>query len=831
MRRRHGCSSLLFLFAAIWLALPADGPCQEADPDSVAPPRVQSIADPHGYAWVTQNRYRVLVQCPPFPVADASYRPTFFDLDFDSYVEAGLIETKDWSPDSIRVVRYDRETRQVIPASSGGGDYLPCKVERWQRIKRETPGSPQELQPYRVSWLREPDDGDSVYAIYFDLIGHGETEYRAPPSYIGTGDALAFGTSEPQISTVRGVPIPVDWNGDGRKDLLCAKWTSPGKGVSLRLNLGEMNGEEIFSLPRPIYQPLPGGLLQIDDVNEDGKLDLVCDRGYFTDFVGNRFGQWNHIPDPRAFNVKDVLPQSRSQNYYVVDWDGDSVKDVLISCCVWFEYGWANAFDEKGEWKNGPLDGRFYFFKNLGSNDDFVLDYPLRMTSNDGKPLSVYGYAKFVVQDFDNDGDLDIISSDFLNHTYFFENVGSRSRPEMLPAQPILTTQGPFESETQALNVVACDWDDDGDVDLLTRAEDERCALLENLLTDKGELVFKPSRYLQCYDENPVMSQLVAIDLADWDGDGDQDLIAGNSAGYVGIYRNTGADNHLSFANLEMFKGGTKPIRFQAGYNGSVQGPAEALWGYAVPEVADWNQDGFPDLLCNSIWGLIVWFENPGEIGTLNLTAERPVRVEWPQDPPKPVWRWWDPEPGQWSTQWRSKVQVLDYDDDGLLDAVALDYDGYLVLHRRSKDQNGQLRLGPGERVFLNEDGDPWQINPMKPGSSGRNKFELVDWDGDGDLDLLQSGKDLSITSWHMYPNIRYFENIKLDGTNRFIDRGDLMDVLLANHTASPAVLDIDQDGVLDLLVGSEDGHIYCYHRSYIEYRDALAAEVVQDAG
>ncbi|HPK03046.1 MAG TPA: hypothetical protein PLS90_11370, partial [Candidatus Sumerlaeota bacterium] len=84
---------------------------------------------------MTQNRYRVLVQCPPFPVADASYRPTFFDLDFDSYVEAGLIETKDWSPDSIRVVRYDRETRQVIPASSGG-DYLPCKVERWQRIKR-----------------------------------------------------------------------------------------------------------------------------------------------------------------------------------------------------------------------------------------------------------------------------------------------------------------------------------------------------------------------------------------------------------------------------------------------------------------------------------------------------------------------------------------------------------------------------------------------------------------------------------------------------------------------------------------------------------------------
>ena len=40
-----------------------------------------------------------------------------------------------------------------------------------------------------------------------------------------------------------------------------------------------------------------------------------------------------------------------------------------------------------------------------------------------------------------------------------------------------------------------------------------------------------------------------------------------------------------------------KVIRIQAGHQGSVQGPAEAKWGYTTLNVADWDGDGMLDLV------------------------------------------------------------------------------------------------------------------------------------------------------------------------------------------------------------------------------------------
>lgn len=53
-------------------------------------------------------------------------------------------------------------------------------------------------------------------------------------------------------------------------------------------------------------------------------------------------------------------------------------------------------------------------------------------------------------------------------------------------------------------------------------------------------------------------------------------------------------------------------LRIMAGPNGSIQGPCEAKWGYTTLSVADWDHDGRPDLVVNSIWGKVVWFRNVG---------------------------------------------------------------------------------------------------------------------------------------------------------------------------------------------------------------------------
>ena len=67
------------------------------------------------------------------------------------------------------------------------------------------------------------------------------------------------------------------------------------------------------------------------------------------------------------------------------------------------------------------------------------------------------------------------------------------------------------------------------------------------------------------------------------------------------------------------------------------RGPAERKWGYTTLSVVDWNGDGLKDIVCNSIWGKIEWFENIGEKGKPKLAASKPIKVEWKGNNPKTV--------------------------------------------------------------------------------------------------------------------------------------------------------------------------------------------------
>ena len=100
----------------------------------------------------------------------------------------------------------------------------------------------------------------------------------------------------------------------------------------------------------------------------------------------------------------------------------------------------------------------------------------------------------------------------------------------------------------------------------------------------------------------------------DWDGDGDEDLICGNTAGYIGFIENLDGGDPPQWAAPVHLEAGGEVIRIQAGPGGSIQGPAEAKWGYTTLSVADWNEDRLPDLVVNSIWGKVVWYRNVGTL-------------------------------------------------------------------------------------------------------------------------------------------------------------------------------------------------------------------------
>ena len=209
-------------------------------------------------------------------------------------------------------------------------------------------------------------------------------------------------------------------------------------------------------------------------------------------------------------------------------------------------------------------------------------------------------------------------------------------------------------------------------------------------------------------DRRPIRSSSGALATpyaCDWDGDGDEDILCGNTAGYIGLFENLGQDKvgMPKWAAPRLLEVSGKPFRIMAGPNGSIQGPCEAKWGYTTLSVADWDGNGDPDIVYNSIWSKIGILRNQN--GKLTRTFLATGVAEAP-----PKWYWWETKSNAALTQWRTTPVAIDFDGDGTLDLVALDQEGCLVLRSRGK--------GP-QRIFVEEDLQPLYLNSKSCGGSG----------------------------------------------------------------------------------------------------------------
>lgn len=199
------------------------------------------------------------------------------------------------------------------------------------------------------------------------------------------------------------------------------------------------------------------------------------------------------------------------------------------------------------------------------------------------------------------------------------------------------------------------------------------------------------------------------------------------------------------------------------------------------------------------------------------LAEPQAVIMDWVNmEIPKPKWNWWSPNTTELATQWRTTPNAIDWNKDGLMDLVMLDHEGYLAYFERFS-QDGILKLKPGNRIFYgvngsvftnrneikNEQYGPLQLNEGEAGSSGRRKWCFTDWDEDGDQDLLVNGK-----------NIVLFENMGTkEGQVQLAFRGDISQQVLAGHTTSPTVIQLNKKAKPQLLVGAEDGFLYLFER------------------
>ncbi len=586
-----------------------------------------------------------------------------------------------------------------------------------------------------------------------------------------------------------GHAFPADFEGNGRCSLLVASSGVPSNGIFLFSQESAQEGPlAVFSPGRKLAAVMRN--LSCSYVN--GKWLLADAENTYPDFAATLFKNPVRIP------FKEEIPWNRDNQRRFCDYDGDGITDLVAGVADWEAYGWDNAFNEKGEWTHGPLHGYVYVARNKGTNE--APDYePAFKVAAGGKPVDVFGTPSPSFADYDGDGDLDLVCGEFLDKLTYFANEGTRQAPRYAEGRCLTHDGEVIHMELEMLQVTAFDWDKDGRIDLIVAQEDGRVAFLKNSgEVREGMPQFEPPVFFRQRAEHVKVGALATPFGVDWDSDGDDDLIVGNTAGFVDFVENLGGGAEPRWAAPVHVNAGGEVLRIQAGPNGSIQGPAEAKWGYTVCSVADWDGDGLHDLVLNSIWGEVLWFRNCGTETAPTLEKARPVEVAWDGPTPKPAWCWWTPKGRQLVTQWRTTPAVIDWNRDGLNDLVMLDTEGYLAFFERVKTEQG-LGLLPGKRIFQNAHGDPLRLNEKAAGKSGRRKFAFVDWDRDGKMDVLLDGK-----------NMDFLRNVG-DGAfpAKFKNEGPVDSLKLAGHDTCPAIVDWNKDSIPDLVIGAEDGFLY----------------------
>lgn len=305
---------------------------------------------------------------------------------------------------------------------------------------------------------------------------------------------------------------------------------------------------------------------------------------------------------------------------------------------------------------------------------------------------------------------------------------------------------------------------------------------------------------------------LPVTNVVDWNGDGAKDIVAGNSEGLVYFFKNIGSNADPSFANGTKIEANGEAIFIQPGYDGSIQGPGEARWGYVCPTVTDWNDDGLLDIVLSSSTADNLVYLNEGTQTNPKLAKGRPLYCEglnlhgtWRNQPAIGEYRGWK--------------RIITLDEEDIFHAYG-QIDVYNVR------DHGVLKL---------EDGSPINSNFLEAGGTGRLKIILYNWDTDGINDLIVgTPRHASIPNeTEGLPQslglpgssvlfLKGLENGRFAFPKLFTHKG--APIFLGQHACGPAVADFGGENGPDLIVGHESGRFYFFAREHLGLMDRESA-------
>ena len=332
---------------------------------------------------------------------------------------------------------------------------------------------------------------------------------------------------------------------------------------------------------------------------------------------------------------------------------------------------------------------------------------------------------------------------------------------------PILDEQGnpyhtPFTGGFNVPRPQFVDIDGDSDLDLFLQERTDELIFFENIGSPTE------SQFYWRTDQYEGLSIGEWSRFVDFDRDGDLDLLAEEPFSYLKYFRNTGTPYSPTFVAVN------DSIR-------DILGKPVFADRQNIPSINDLNCDGDWDLFLGRVEGTITRFKVP---------------TNWKEDLPKFQFVENNFQGieilGQFgSLHGANSMTFADLDKDGDLDFFWGDFFEPGVLYI---ENTGSC----SEPLFL---GEPSRIEPSTTSisTSGYNSPVLEDIDTDGDLDLF-----LGVLGGAFNPNLSSIENFHfyentdagfIERTRRFIYTLDF------GSESIPTFADIDSDGDLDLLV------------------------------